>query len=78
MTQTTVAVTPVQGRNFRRGVASAKQMAGKYDGAVWHIAADRPELGNLAAYGLRLVQKQARCPHYTVDQGCPLHGETCR
>ena len=19
-----------------------------------------------------------RCPHYTSDQGCPLHGETCR
>jgi hypothetical protein len=18
------------------------------------------------------------CPHYTSDQGCPLHGETCR
>jgi len=19
-----------------------------------------------------------QCPHYTQDQGCPLHGETCR
>ena len=19
----------------------------------------------------------ARCPHYTADQGCPLHGELC-
>ena len=20
---------------------------------------------------------RARCPHYTIDQGCPLHGEVC-
>ena len=21
---------------------------------------------------------QPKCSHYTQDQGCPLHGETCR
>lgn len=23
-------------------------------------------------------EARAKCPYYTTDQGCPLHGETCR
>lgn len=24
------------------------------------------------------VETHEPCPHYSTDQGCPLHGETCR
>jgi hypothetical protein len=40
--------------NFAKGVKYAKQFGGTFDGATktWTIPANRPELGNLRAYGL--------------------------
>lgn len=76
MTQT-VAVRPMSGPKFMKGVQAAKRMGGKFDGQTWHIPASRPELAALAAYSL-VRAEVGRCPHHTADQGCPLHGETCR
>ena len=78
MAPATVAVKPVNGPDFRKGVANAKKMGGRFDGAakVWIISADRPELRALTAYSLTLVKPVAHC-HYTADQGCVLHGEFC-
>lgn len=43
--------------DFQRGLRYAKRWDGVYDPAAktWAIAADRPELGNLKAYGLERV-----------------------
>lgn len=47
----------VNQRDFARGVKYAKAFGGQFDGVskTWRIPAERPELGNLAAYGLALV-----------------------
>lgn len=68
----------VDARSFARGVKYAKQFGGRFDPAskTWLIPAERPELSALGAYGLIRVSRPG-CPQYTVDQGCPLHGETC-
>lgn len=76
MSQATVAVKPVSGANFMKGVKAAKRMGGKFDGSVWHIPASRPELGALGAYSLVRVATD-RCPQWSTEHGCPLHGETC-
>lgn len=88
----------VDPQRFALGVASAKALYGRYDGAsqTWLIPASHAEfIGGLRYQGLiRLDAPQAapspaatptapaprptgRCPHYTRDQGCPLHGEYC-
>lgn len=68
------------GRDFQRAAAYARSVGGRYDGATqtWRIP-DQWE-ANARMRGLRTVEaaQPTRCPHYTVDQGCPLHGETCR
>jgi hypothetical protein len=37
------------------------------DAGKGHVISARPITTNV----------EFGCPHYTVDQGCPLHGETC-
>ena len=53
-----MATVTVKVINFRHGVKHVKRMGGVYDehSRTWTIPSDRPELGNLAAYGLELVQ----------------------
>lgn len=75
---TTVTVR-IKGNDFNRGLRYARQVGGRFNPAdkTWNIPADRPELGAANAYGWVIVRRDTRCPHYTRDQGCPLHGETC-
>lgn len=76
----TVQVVAV-GKDFGKAVAYAKLVGGKYDGMTktWQIPAQWED--NARLRGLKKVNMTAaatgRCPHYTVDQGCPLHGESC-
>jgi hypothetical protein len=70
MSSTVVTVKVI---NFRHGVRHVKRMGGTYDPAAktWLIPADRPELGNLAAYGLELVNVSAQdvgSDHITDDR----------
>lgn len=50
--------------SMRRKMEQATRDAGKGEIVSWRI------IGRTAPL--------AGCPHYTTDQGCPLHGETCR
>ncbi len=67
--------------SFQRHVAAIKKLGGRYDGVTqtWTLAAQyestivRPGISKV-----EVAAAPARCPHYTVQDGCPLHGETCR
>lgn len=76
MTNETVQVV-VSGKGsagFAQGVKMAKRLGGRYDGAskTWAIPASRVQ--DIQHGLLRVV---SGCQHYTREQGCPLHGETC-
>lgn len=83
----TYTATPRPGRDFMKGVKNAKVLHGTFDGSTWSLPADfidkmRGENYTVTEYlqrnYLRLVTPATRCTQYTVDQGCPLHGEFCR
>lgn len=60
------------GKWFAKDLKACKRAGGRFDGdsKTWTIPA--------SAYlsSMTLVGRDS-CPHYTRDNGCPLHGETC-
>ena len=87
----TATVKIMSGKHFHKGLREAKRSRGRFDPAtktwtVTLVGADANMLNAPAAYGWTLISRSdvpqtshhGRCPHYTADQGCPLHGETCR
>lgn len=80
MAAATVTIKLMGGTAFAKGLKAAKRVGGKYDGATqtWAIPADKGELNAPGMYGWVIVRRTERgCWHYTADQGCPLHGESC-
>ena len=69
-----VRVSGTGTRGFAQGVAMAKRLGGRYDGAsrTWAIPAERVQD---IQHGLLKVV--SGCSSYTREQGCPMHGETC-
>ena len=67
-------------KNFDRGVKSARRLHGTYDpqSKTWLIPAQMAEFIGPQNPGLIVVTEAPKtCPFYVLDQGCPLHGETC-
>lgn len=88
MTQQTVTVRLAGGKGFATGLKYAKQQGGRFDATtkLWTLpvtAQVERMLNAPAAYGWVVVGRGGnegqidRCPLYTAEQGCPLHGEVC-
>jgi hypothetical protein len=74
-----VTINPAK---FQRGLQSARALRGVFDPATktWRIPAAMAEFigpRNPGLVRVAPVTSDTRCAHYTRDQGCPLHGETC-
>lgn len=84
---TTVTIRINDGATFGRTLKFVKESRGaRYNASdkTWTIPANHRILGagvNRSSYKFEVIGNAAttsdRCPHYTVDQGCPLHGEFC-
>lgn len=74
----------VNPKRFAEGVKSARRLRGTFDPTTktWLIPSEmveflgRPQWPGLIRVADRVVV-ETRCPHWTLDQGCPLHGEGC-
>lgn len=88
--QATVTVKILDGKQFSTGLKYARGNGGKFDGAAktWTMPITQSVANMLnapTAYGWRVVSRTdeptttgaARCPHWSPESGCPLHGETC-
>ncbi len=47
------------------------------DGRCIRCRSYQPESADILESVEAEAKAQVQCPHYTVLQGCPLHGETC-
>jgi hypothetical protein len=78
-TQTTITVRVNNDRWFGKTVASLRKIGGRFDGASKTWTVDTSSSYNQAT--IRQIKSSLTlvngCPHYTRDQGCPMHGETC-
>lgn len=87
--QATVTVKILDGKQFSTGLRYARQYGGRFDGRdkTWTMPLTQSVANMLNApanYGWRVVSRldapaatSTRCPHWTAEGGCPLHGETC-
>ncbi len=78
---TTLKVT-----DFRHGPKNARWFGARFDPAskTWTLSGkgevefwEKRNNPNTRARTAGLEVVSGYCPHYTVDQGCPLHGELC-
>lgn len=75
------------GKEFGKAVARVKHLRGVYDGQTQTWTIPDVMLQYFQPWGLRLVtsdtatatrgERGQGCPNYTINQGCPLHGELC-
>ena len=80
-TRTTIEIIPTRdSREFAKRVKQAKSLHGKFDPATktWTIPGEMVKYVGVTCRGVRLATTPERCPHYTADDACPMHGETCR
>ena len=82
MNTTTVRITS-RGATFQSAVNNLKKSGAKYNLAdkTWTVKNSMAVLQRKSEFGLVVIVPNIAndyCRHWTIDQGCPLHGETCR
>lgn len=78
-------MTYAQVTDFRHGPQNARWLGARYipESKVWAFEGKAEEEfwgyrnrgNNSRTVGLKVVT--IKCPYYTVDEGCAMHGESC-